>query len=124
MLYLPAGSSRLHRIHGPYVNEREVEAVCDFWRDQAQTIYNEEMLKPQDRKRHGRRRLGWSRRRGRRVDDELAGCRSRGVRHGSRVNFDLAAPSAHRLWPRGASDLMEKDGIVGPADESKARDGQ
>ena len=27
MLYLPAGSSRLHRIHGPYVHESEVGAV-------------------------------------------------------------------------------------------------
>ncbi len=41
MLYLPAGSSRLHRIHGPYVHEKEVAAVCDFWRDQAKAIYNE-----------------------------------------------------------------------------------
>ena len=44
MLYLPAGSSRLHRIHGPYVHEREVAAVCDFWREQAKAIYNEELL--------------------------------------------------------------------------------
>ncbi len=29
-LYLPAGSSRLHRVHGPYVGETEVEAVCNF----------------------------------------------------------------------------------------------
>ena len=34
-LYLPAGSSRLHRVHGPYVGEGEVQAVCEFWRDQA-----------------------------------------------------------------------------------------
>ena len=46
MLYLPAGSSRLHRIHGPYVHENEVSAVCDFWREQAKAIYNEELLKP------------------------------------------------------------------------------
>src|SRR6202044_4005042 len=46
MLYLPAGSSRLHRIHGPYVNEREVEAVCDFWKDQANATFNEDLLKP------------------------------------------------------------------------------
>ena len=46
MLYLPAGSSRLHRIHGPYVHENEVAAVCDFWREQAKAIYNEELLKP------------------------------------------------------------------------------
>ncbi len=55
MLYLPAGSSRLHRIHGPYVDEKEVEDVCDFWREQAKAIYNEELLKPpQGRKRHER----------------------------------------------------------------------
>jgi S-DNA-T family DNA segregation ATPase FtsK/SpoIIIE len=28
MLYLPAGSSRLHRIHGPLVTEDEIVAVC------------------------------------------------------------------------------------------------
>ena len=46
MLYLPAGSSRLHRIHGPYVHESEVAAVCNFWRDQAKAIYNTDLLKP------------------------------------------------------------------------------
>ena len=44
MLYLPAGSSRLHRMHGPYVTEDEVAAVCDFWRAQAKAVYNEELL--------------------------------------------------------------------------------
>ena len=32
MLYLPAGSARLHRIHGPLVSEDEIVSVCDFWR--------------------------------------------------------------------------------------------
>ena len=36
MLYLPAGSARLHRIHGPLVSEDEIVSVCDFWRQQAQ----------------------------------------------------------------------------------------
>src|SRR6202012_6122865 len=35
MLYLPAGSSRLHRIHGPFVTEDEIAGVCSFWREQA-----------------------------------------------------------------------------------------
>src|ERR1044071_4128666 len=29
MLYLPSGSSRLHRMHGPFVTEDEITAVCD-----------------------------------------------------------------------------------------------
>src|SRR5436305_12855662 len=44
MLYLPAGSARLHRIHGPLVSEDEIVAVCDFWREQALAKYNEELL--------------------------------------------------------------------------------
>src|SRR6202022_918029 len=49
MLYLPAGSARLHRIHGPLVSEDEITSVCDFWREQAQAKYNEQLLEaPKD----------------------------------------------------------------------------
>ena len=49
MLYLPAGSARLHRIHGPLVSEDEIVRVCDFWRAQAQAKYNEQLLEaPKD----------------------------------------------------------------------------
>src|ERR1700688_3782053 len=49
MLYLPAGSARLHRIHGPLVSEDEIVSVCDFWRQQALAKYNEQLLEaPKD----------------------------------------------------------------------------
>src|SRR6267142_2369494 len=49
MLYLPAGSSRLVRVHGPLVTEDEITSVCDFWRQQAQAKYQEELLEaPRD----------------------------------------------------------------------------
>ncbi|MGD0909540.1 MAG: DNA translocase FtsK, partial [Candidatus Acidiferrales bacterium] len=49
MLYLPAGSSRLNRMHGPYVTEDEIAAVCDHWRSQAKAVYNERLLEaPKD----------------------------------------------------------------------------
>jgi S-DNA-T family DNA segregation ATPase FtsK/SpoIIIE len=123
MLYLPAGSSRLHRIHGPYVNEREVEAVCDFWREQAQAIYNEEMLKPpKDENAMGEDTSGGEG--GEEVDDEL-------YQDAVRVVCDMGRASTSTLqrrlrigYGRAARliDLMEKDGIVGPADGSKARE--
>jgi S-DNA-T family DNA segregation ATPase FtsK/SpoIIIE len=123
MLYLPAGSSRLHRIHGPYVNEREVEAVCDFWRDQAQAIYNEEMLKPpKDENAMGEGASSGEG--GEEVDDEL-------YQDAVRVVCDMGRASTSTLqrrlrigYGRAARliDLMEKDGIVGPADGSKARE--
>ncbi len=34
LLWLPPGSSRLERIHGPYVSDREVQTVADFLRAQ------------------------------------------------------------------------------------------
>src|SRR5437879_3306754 len=49
MLYLPSGSARVHRIHGPLVTEDEIVSVCDFWRQQAQAKYNEALLEaPKD----------------------------------------------------------------------------
>src|ERR1700682_5525099 len=49
MLYLPAGSARLNRMHGPFVTEDEITAVCDHWRSQAKAVYNERLLEtPKD----------------------------------------------------------------------------
>src|SRR6202023_2395659 len=49
MLYLPAGSARLHRIHRPLVSEDEIVSGCDFWRQQAEAKYNEQLLEaPKD----------------------------------------------------------------------------
>src|ERR1700681_3827412 len=54
MLYLPAGSARLNRMHGPYVTEDEITAVCDHWRSQAKAVYNERLLEaPKDENASG-----------------------------------------------------------------------
>ncbi len=122
MLYLPAGSSRLHRIHGPFVNESEVTAVCDFWRDQAKAIYNEELLRPpRDENAMGGGADGVE---GEEVDDDL-------YHDAVRVCCEMGRASTSTLqrrlrigYGRAARliDLMEKDGIVGPADGSKPRE--
>jgi len=45
MLFLPPGTSRLRRIHGPFVSDEEVKRVVNFLRKQGRPIYNEEILK-------------------------------------------------------------------------------
>ena len=103
MLYLPAGSSRLHRIHGPYVGEDEVAAVCDFWREQAKAIYNEDLLKPpKDENAMG---VGGEAGEGGEESGRrpLSGRRARGLRNGPRLHFHSAAAPAGRLWPRRAA---------------------
>ena len=34
MLYLPSGSARVHRLHAPFVTEKEIAAVVEFWKAQ------------------------------------------------------------------------------------------
>jgi DNA segregation ATPase FtsK/SpoIIIE, S-DNA-T family len=122
MLYLPAGSSRLHRIHGPYVHENEVAGVCDFWREQAKAVYNEELLKPP--KDENAISGGGDGEAGEEVDDDL-------YQDAVRVCCEMGRASTSTLqrrlrigYGRAARliDLMEKDGIVGPADGAKPRE--
>jgi DNA segregation ATPase FtsK/SpoIIIE, S-DNA-T family len=122
MLYLPAGSSRLHRVHGPYVNEREVEAVCDFWREQAKAIYNEELLKPP--KDENAARAGGDGEGGEEVDDDLYQDAIRVVCEMGRASTSTLQRRLRVGYGRAARliDLMEKDGIVGPPDGSKPRE--
>jgi S-DNA-T family DNA segregation ATPase FtsK/SpoIIIE len=123
MLYLPAGSSRLHRIHGPYVGEIEVSAVCDFWRDQAKAIYNEELHKaPKEQNASGGG--GEADEGGEEVDDDLYQDAVRVVCEMGRASTSTLQRRLRVGYGRAARliDLMEKDGIVGPADGSKARE--
>ncbi|HWG59070.1 MAG TPA: DNA translocase FtsK [Candidatus Acidoferrales bacterium] len=122
MLYLPAGSSRLHRIHGPYVHEAEVGAVCDFWREQAKAIYNEELLKPP--RDENASSGGGDDEPGEDVDDDLYQDAVRVVCEMGRASTSTLQRRLRVGYGRAARliDLMEKDGIVGPPDGSKPRE--
>ncbi len=135
MLYLPAGSARLHRIHGPLVTEDEITGVCDFWRQQAQAKYNEALLeapKEDDEKPSGggharsagARDEGSASAGGEGVDDDL-------YQDAVRICCEMGRASTSTLqrrlrigYGRAAHliDLMEKDGIVGPPDGTRPRE--
>jgi S-DNA-T family DNA segregation ATPase FtsK/SpoIIIE len=122
MLYLPAGSSRLHRIHGPLVTEDEIVAVCDFWREQAKAIYNEELLKPPKDDAAGAD--GGSEGAEEGADDALYEEAVRVVCEMGRASTSTLQRRLRIGYGRAARliDLMEKDGIVGPPDGSKPRE--
>ena len=133
MLYLPAGSARLHRIHGPLVSEDEITSVCDFWRQQAQAKYNEALLEaPKDEdgkvssgaKGGGSQSVGEADAGGEDVDDDL-------YQDAVRICCEMGRASTSTLqrrlrigYGRAAHliDLMEKDGIVGPPDGTRPRE--
>jgi len=131
MLYLPAGSARLHRIHGPLVSEDEIVAVCDFWRDQALAKYNEELLaapqedcgavKDKNQRHDGDMDTASAEDE---VDDALYQDAIRVVCEMGRASTSTLQRRLRIGYGRAARliDLMEKDGIVGPPDGTKPRE--
>jgi len=126
MLYLPAGSARLHRIHGPLVSEDEIVSVCDFWRQQAQAKYNEQLLEaPKDensKAENGAAGTGESG--GGEADDEIYQDAVRVVCEMGRASTSTLQRRLRIGYGRAAHliDLMEKDGIVGPPDGTRPRE--
>ncbi|HEV2386787.1 MAG TPA: DNA translocase FtsK [Candidatus Acidoferrales bacterium] len=131
MLYLPAGSSRLERIHGPLVTEEEIVGVCDFWRDQATAAYHKELLEPPKEDEEEERRgepgdpeddaaAGGDAA----VDDDLYEEAVRVVCEMGRASTSTLQRRLRIGYGRAARliDLMEKDGIVGPADGPRPRE--
>jgi S-DNA-T family DNA segregation ATPase FtsK/SpoIIIE len=126
MLYLPAGSARLHRIHGPLVSEDEIVAVCDFWRQQAQAKYNEQLLeapKDENGKVEGEAGDG-AEAGGETVDDALYQDAVRVVCEMGRASTSTLQRRLRIGYGRAAHliDIMEKDGIVGPPDGTRPRE--
>jgi len=127
MLYLPAGSARLHRIHGPLVSEDEITAVCDFWREQAQAKYNEELLavpKDENGAEAGDGDTVGEGDAAEEVDDDLYQDAVRVVCEMGRASTSTLQRRLRIGYGRAARliDLMEKDGIVGPPDGTKPRE--
>jgi DNA segregation ATPase FtsK/SpoIIIE, S-DNA-T family len=129
MLYLPAGSARLHRIHGPLVSEDEIVSVCDFWREQAQAKYNEQLLEaPKDE--NGKVEAGDDSETvggtvaADDVDDDLYQDAIRVVCDAGRASTSTLQRRLRIGYGRAARliDLMEKDGIVGPPEGTKPRE--
>jgi S-DNA-T family DNA segregation ATPase FtsK/SpoIIIE len=121
MLYLPAGSSRLNRMHGPFVTEDEITAVCDHWRSQAKAVYNERLLEaPRDENATGPDGEPGTED----VDDTLYQEAVRVVCEAGRASTSTLQRRLRIGYGRAARliDIMEKDGIVGPADGTKPRE--
>ena len=122
MLYLPSGSSRVLRVHAPFVTEKEIAATVEHWKSQATAQYDEKFLQaPKDEGNSVRGDLGDA------EEDENDPMYQDAVR--LILEFGKASTSLiqRRLrvgYGRAAHliDLMERDGIVGPADGPKPRE--
>ncbi len=121
MLFLPPGTSRLQRVHAPFVTEKEIAAVTDFWKTQGQAEYVQGFLEaPKDA---GGRDADISEDDGG-ENDELFQDAVRLVLEFGKASTSLLQRRLRIGYGRAAHliDLMERDGIVGPAEGTKPRE--
>ena len=121
MLYLPPGTSRLQRVHAPFVTEKEISAVTEFWRAQGEAEYVEGFLEgPKDEKgrEDGEDNDGGG------ESDPLFDDAVRLVFEFGKASTSLLQRRLRVGYGRAAAliDMMERDGLVGPADGSKPRE--
>jgi S-DNA-T family DNA segregation ATPase FtsK/SpoIIIE len=121
MLYLPPGTSRLQRVHAPFVTEKEIAAVTGFWRAQGEAEYVEGFLEgPKDEK--GDAADGHSN--DAEDSDPMFDDAVRLVFEFGKASTSLLQRRLRIGYGRAAHlvDMMERDGLVGPADGSKPRE--
>jgi S-DNA-T family DNA segregation ATPase FtsK/SpoIIIE len=115
MLFLPPGSSRLMRVHGPLVTEEEVAQVVDFLKKQGRPAYNQQILESPDE------RTGFGAADG--PVDEVYDDAVKIVVEMGKASTSVLQRRLRIGYGRAASllDAMERDGIIGPPDGTKPR---
>ena len=120
MLYLPPGTSRVQRVHAPFVTEKEISEVVKFWKAQGEAEYVHGFLEG-PKEDTGKENDGG-------VDSD-----NNDVMYDDAVRlvFEFGKASTSLLqrrlrigYGRAAHliDMMYNDGLVGPADGSKPRE--
>jgi len=126
MLYLPAGSARVHRLHAPFVTEKEIAAVVGFWKEQATAEYQEQFLEA-PKEAHDPAigtNDGGPIEEDEDENDPLYGDAVKLVVEFGKASTSLLQRRLRIGYGRAAHliDLMEQDGIVGAADGPKPRE--
>jgi S-DNA-T family DNA segregation ATPase FtsK/SpoIIIE len=115
LLFLPPGTSRLKRIHGPFVSEEEVTRVAEFLKLQAEPHYEAGITELKE------------------LDEEVAENGERDEKYTDAKELVAETRNAsismlqRRLrvgYNRAARmiETMEKEGLIGPSDGVKARE--
>jgi DNA segregation ATPase FtsK/SpoIIIE, S-DNA-T family len=124
MLYLPSGSARVHRLHAPYVTEKEIAAVVEFWRSQGTAEYQEQFLQAPKEEREGGGSEDDAEGDEEAANDPLYEDAVKLVVEFGKASTSLLQRRLRIGYGRAAHliDLMERDGIVGAADGPKPRE--
>ncbi len=114
MIFLPPGANKQMRVHGAWISDEEVKAVCEFLRTQGVAQYEEVVLATEEEVAEGdaadRDDIYWD------AVHLVVGQRQASISFLQR-RLRLGYPKAARFI-----DMMEQDRIIGPGDGSKPRE--
>lgn len=121
MLFLAPGSARVQRVHAPFVTEKEIAQVVEFWRSQGEAEYEKKFLEAPKEDGSNPDGIGEA---GEDEHDELYEDGVRLVLEFGKASTSLLQRRLRIGYGRAAHliDLMERDGIVGAADGPKPRE--
>jgi S-DNA-T family DNA segregation ATPase FtsK/SpoIIIE len=117
MLILPPGTSTLTRVHGPYVDEKEIHSVVEHWKAQGAPVYDPNILKARAEDGDGMPEDDQG-------PDELYDQAIAAVSDMRFISISLLQRKLRVGYNRAARmiERMERDGIVGPPDGAKPRE--
>jgi DNA segregation ATPase FtsK/SpoIIIE, S-DNA-T family len=114
MIFVPPGANKQTRVHGAWVADDEVRAICDFLRKQGTAVYEEVVLATEEEVADGagadRDDLYWD------AVHLVIGQRQASISFLQR-RMRLGYPKAARFI-----DMMEQDRVIGPGDGAKPRE--
>jgi len=112
LLFLKPGESKLIRAQGSLVNDKEIERVVDFIKSQAEPVYDEEILKEQQKSifANGQK-------------DELYDEAVRVIMESNQASVSILQRRMRLGYTRAARiiDTMEQEGLIGSFEGSKPR---
>jgi S-DNA-T family DNA segregation ATPase FtsK/SpoIIIE len=115
MLFLPPGTARLSRIHGSYISEEELGRITDFLKRQGVPEYDEAVVEAPSGGGESEEEMDVDER----YDDAVAL-----VTRTRQASISMVQRHLRIGYNRAARiiEMMEREGVVGPADGAKARE--
>ncbi len=118
MLYLANGSSNLKRVHGAYISEVETEAIITFLKDQGNASYDDSVTAAVEDEGNGGGEIGEE------DYDERYDEAVNLVCESGQASISMVQRRLRVGYNRAARmiEMMEKEGVIGPADGAKPRE--
>jgi len=118
MLFMPPGSAKLRRLHGPFVGEHEIRKLTNFLREQGAPEYRMEILDTKAPSEEGGGGAGAD------MQDEMYDEAVRIVMETNQASISMIQRRLRIGYNRAARmvEQMERENIVMPADGAKPRE--